>query len=68
MKKLKLRALELGANEVFSREQLRNVLGGNLAVSSTSTQTCIKDGSACTFTGAKCCNQCMGSWVCGTVA
>jgi hypothetical protein len=28
MKKLKLKALELGAKEVLSREQLKNVLGG----------------------------------------
>jgi hypothetical protein len=28
MKKLKLKALELGASEVLTREQLRNVLGG----------------------------------------
>jgi hypothetical protein len=37
MKKLKLRALALGANEVFSREQLKNVLGGTADFSSTQT-------------------------------
>jgi len=29
MKKLKLKALELGASEVLTREQLKNVLGGD---------------------------------------
>ncbi|RAJ76619.1 hypothetical protein CLV59_108138 [Chitinophaga dinghuensis] len=29
MKKLKLKALELGARELLSREQLRNILGGD---------------------------------------
>ena len=29
MKKLKLRALELGANELLTREQLKNVMGGD---------------------------------------
>lgn len=29
MKKLKLKALELGANEVLSRSQLKNILGGS---------------------------------------
>jgi hypothetical protein len=29
MKKLKLKALELGAKEVLSRDQLKNVLGGS---------------------------------------
>ncbi|WP_341841542.1 hypothetical protein [Chitinophaga caseinilytica] len=29
MKKLQLKALDLGAKEILSREQLRNVLGGN---------------------------------------
>ena len=28
MKKLKLKALELGANEVLTRAQLKNVVGG----------------------------------------
>lgn len=28
MKKLKLKALELGANEVLTRSQLKNVFGG----------------------------------------
>lgn len=29
MKKLKLKALELGARELLSREQLKNVIGGS---------------------------------------
>jgi len=29
MKKLKLRALELGASELLTREQLKNVMGGD---------------------------------------
>jgi len=29
MKKLKLKALELGANELLSREQLKNVMAGD---------------------------------------
>jgi|GEM_PF-1210949 len=31
MKKLKLKAFELGANEVLTRAQLKNVLGGSAA-------------------------------------
>ncbi|OQP57762.1 hypothetical protein A3860_09045 [Niastella vici] len=30
MKKLKLKALELGAKEVLSRDQLKNVFGGSV--------------------------------------
>lgn len=36
MKKLKLRALDLGAKEVLTRTQLKNVLGGGGLVSTTS--------------------------------
>ena len=31
MKKLKLKALHLGANEILTRDQLKNVLGGDAA-------------------------------------
>jgi hypothetical protein len=39
MKKLKLKALELGANEVLTRAQLKNVLGGDTGGSSTQTKS-----------------------------
>ena len=35
MKKLKLKALELGANEVLTRAQLKNVLGGSGGITTT---------------------------------
>lgn len=35
MKKLKLNVLQLGAKEVLTREQLKKVLGGNLAGNGT---------------------------------
>ena len=34
MKKLQLRALQLGAKELLTREQLKNILGGNGSVGS----------------------------------
>lgn len=56
MKKLRLKALELGVNEVFSREQLKNVLGGT---SNNTTTGCIADGDDCQWF-TKCCNACVG--------
>lgn len=47
MKKLKLKALELGAKEVLSRAQLKNVLGGSGSGSGGSAQ-CF--GNSCTVT------------------
>ena len=40
MKKLKLKALELGASEVLTRAQLKNVLGGSSGSGGTSGGTC----------------------------
>lgn len=37
MKKLKLKALGLGAKEILSREQLKNVLGGSGTTGTTGT-------------------------------
>jgi natural product precursor len=40
MKKLKLKALSLGANQELSRQQLKNVLGGSGAGEACSTSAC----------------------------
>ena len=55
MKKLKLKALELGANEVLTRAQLKNVLGGSGGITTTTGQfeDC-KD--ECVAIGEKCVN------------
>jgi hypothetical protein len=53
MKKLKLKALELGAKEILTREQLKNIIGG--------------DGggcSSCEFTGCDSNHQCDTSSSC----
>jgi len=39
MKKLKLTAFQLGSTEILTRQQLRNVLGGDLGGSTTTTTT-----------------------------
>lgn len=60
MKKLKLKALELGAREVLTREQLKNVLGGfddgSGSGSGTSCSTkCVVDGNkiySCIYSAA----------------
>ncbi|RAJ76630.1 hypothetical protein CLV59_108149 [Chitinophaga dinghuensis] len=44
MKKLKLKALDLGAKELLSREQLKNILGGDGSDDGGSTG--ISDGCA----------------------
>jgi len=43
MKKLKLKALQLGTKEVLSRTQLKNVLGGNDVSKCKSTGFCDSD-------------------------
>ena len=48
MKKLKLKALELGATEVLTREQMKNLLGGNSRA----------DGDFC-GTGSGCSGTCI---------
>lgn len=48
MKKLQLKALELGAKEVLSRVQLKNVLGGSGSGSGSGTFSCY--GGPCTLT------------------
>jgi hypothetical protein len=40
MKKLNLKALELGAKELFTRDQLKNVLGGGYGALECKTKTC----------------------------
>lgn len=56
MKKLKLRAIELGAKEILSREQLKMILGGDDGSAGTS---CTAD-SDCQG-GMKCCMTTDGS-------
>lgn len=60
MKKLKLKALELGAKGVLSREQLKSILGGAGSGGSGGSADCTKDkfavctgqpeGTVCCFT------------------
>lgn len=55
MKKLKLTAFQLGSSEILTRQQLRNVLGGDVGSSTTTTaltstkncaiSSCYVDGS-----------------------
>jgi hypothetical protein len=49
MKKLKLRALEIGAQEILTREQLKNVFGGDLGSGSGSGSTDACAGKASTI-------------------
>jgi len=67
MKKLKLTAFPLGGPEILSRQQLRNVLGGNVLDATTRTSTkqapcghCDFHGSsiACSGTGPSDCKGC----------
>jgi hypothetical protein len=61
MKKLKLKALSLGAKEILSREQLQQVNGG-----STLTGCCWIIGS-CTYPGQPFLIECIGGdQMCGT--
>ena len=53
MKKLKLKALELGANEVLTRAQLKNVLGGSGGITTTTgIGSCTETGLGVTCTSA----------------
>lgn len=60
MKKLKFKALELGAKELLTREQLKQVMGGNDgsdgsgAGSCTYTQTCAGGSISCTSATGDC--------------
>lgn len=55
MKKLKLRAMELGAKEVLTRAQLKNVLGGIAPPGKcTVTQTCAHGSVSCQGSGGSC--------------
>lgn len=47
MKKLKLKALELGVQEVLTRDQLKNVLGGD--GSNDGTHVCYSTTTTCTY-------------------
>lgn len=54
MKKLKLKALQLGEVEVLTREQMKNLLGGNqlanadfCGTGSGCSGTCIEPGMSC---------------------
>jgi hypothetical protein len=56
MKKLKLTAFQLGNSEILTRQQLRNVLGGDVGSSTTTTAlTSTKNCSmnSCTVAGVK---------------
>jgi len=48
MKKLKLKALGLGAADILSRAQMKNVLGGNESAGKCGTADNCRDGEACT--------------------
>lgn len=58
MKKLKLTALDLGAKELLSREQLKNVMGGDGSGSGTAsctyTQNCANGSVSCTSSTGNC--------------
>ncbi len=61
MEKLRLKAINLGAREVLTREQLKNVLGGSGETGSgaggtcTVTVTCLKGATiTCNGSGANC--------------
>ncbi len=65
MKKLKLKALELGATEVLSREQLMNTFGGESASSSGSCfARCNQDSS--NGTSVSDCSRSTVEGVCGS--
>jgi hypothetical protein len=67
MKKLKLKALELGATEVLSREQLMNTFGGETPSSSGSGNCyarCNQDSSNGTSVGD--CSRSTVEGVCGS--
>ncbi|RAJ76620.1 hypothetical protein CLV59_108139 [Chitinophaga dinghuensis] len=59
MKKLKLKALELGARELLSREQLRTILGGDGSDEGGSTPCSNSPTTACIgkAVGSRCCWQ-----------
>jgi len=48
MKKLKLKALELGVNEVLTRTQLKTVMGGNMGGGNCGTSECTSDSNCST--------------------
>lgn len=56
MKKLRLKALELGATEILSREQLKNILGGG--GTSCSTNGDCNNGESCCYGSCMTQSQC----------
>jgi hypothetical protein len=81
MKKLKLTAFQLGSTEILTRQQLRNVLGGDVGNSTTSTTTqmhsldcsiyppCANSGTSCGPRGTPATCQCWDDgqyWPCST--
>lgn len=52
MKKLKLAALNLGAQEILTRSQLKNILGGSLGSEGSG------GGGGCTQSFSSCCVEC----------
>jgi natural product precursor len=65
MKKLKLKALELGAVEVLSREQLKSVFGGETPSGSSNCYVrCNQDSSAGSYVGD--CNRSTVDSVCNS--
>jgi hypothetical protein len=72
MKKLKLKALELGAKELLSREQLKHVIGGDDGSGSGGAHTCYGSQSSCSYDQAgsgsvngSCSTNSNGRCVCG---
>ena len=49
MKKLKLTAFQLGNTEILTRQQLRNVLGGDVGSSTTTTTTKLTTAFDCSM-------------------
>jgi len=58
MKKLKLKALELGAKEVLTRAQLKNVLGGDEGSGGSVVCVCSDGTEVGTATCANCFTYC----------
>lgn len=60
MKKLKLKALDLGATELLTRDQLKNVMGGDGSGSgNVNYGTCIGSVGCWSYTSPTSWNQCL---------
>jgi hypothetical protein len=49
----------------LTRSEMKQVMGGVNAPADDSEESCISDGKACSWTGKKCCNECLSSFKCG---